>query len=363
MLFIYSRKFVFPVFCALLISLIPLLGFTQSSINEGIQLFEEGNISEAKTFFASYVKSNKKNPQANFYMGRILFAEENFDDATDWFENAAKYDNINSTYYMWLGHTYGRRTQRANRLKQPFLAKDSKSNYEKAIELDPNNIEARESAMEFYLQAPGFLGGGRDKAEAQADAISTLNEVAGFRAWGRIYTYFDELEPSFNNYLTAIELYPEEMEFYFMLFNYHFAAQDFESASEIAKKQLTYNDTTAVIYLNLGNALQRMDEFDEAITAYNTALELDPTLYNVWYQFGRLSAVSGTNTDLGEEYLIKFIGLGDNIDSVTLAWAYFRLGTIYENKNALEAAKDQYELALKKDKNHEEANLALARLN
>ena len=363
MLSIRSGKLFFPIFSTLLLSLITLSGFAQSSINEGIQLFNDGNFSEAKTFFSNYIKSNKKNPEANFYLGRIYFSESEYEKATDYIEKAAKYDDTNSKYYMWLGHAFGRRTQQASKIRQPFLAKDSKNNYEKAIELDPNNIEARESAMEFYLQAPRFLGGGRDKAEEQANMISTIDEVAGFRAWGRVFTYFDEDDQAYNNYSTAIEIHPEEMEFYFMLFNYHFAEQDFESATEIAKKQLNYNDTTAVIYLNLGNALQRINKFDEAIIAYNNALNLEPEFYNVWYQFGRLAAVSGEYTDLGEEYLIKFLSLDNTIDKTTLAWGHFRLGTIYENKKALEAAKDQYKSALKVDENHAEAKAALSRLN
>ena len=49
----------------------------------------------------------------------------------------------------------------------------------KAIELDPKNIRARNSAMEFCRQAPGFLGGGMDKAYEQATEIKKLDPVRG----------------------------------------------------------------------------------------------------------------------------------------------------------------------------------------
>lgn len=102
----------------------------------------------------------------------------------NWFEEAADLDEDNSFYRMWMGHSYGRQAQNASVLRQAGLARNSRKNYEKAIALDPNNVEARESAMEFYLQAPGFLGGGRDKAELQAAEIEKLDTEAGIKAWG-----------------------------------------------------------------------------------------------------------------------------------------------------------------------------------
>lgn len=356
-----AKKFFLPTF--LLTILFSFSTFAQSTINEGVKLFEQGELSQAKSFFTNYLKSDKKNTEANFYLGRIYFDEEDYGEAIDWFKKAAKYDKSNSKYYMWLGHSYGRSAQNAGKIKQAFYAKDSRKNYEKAIELDPNNVEARESAMEFYLQAPGFMGGGRDKAEEQAKLISNIDDVAGFTAWGRVYEYYDKSNSLLENYTTANERYPEEMSFYYGLFSYYFNQENFEAAVDITKKQLVYNDTTAVIYYNLGNAYQWSDRYDEAIAAYQTALETDPEFNTPLYQIGRLAAVSKMYMAEGEESLIKFISKQDEYNSNTLAWAYYRLGTIYENKESIEAAKDQYEQALKANKDHAESKEALERLN
>lgn len=355
-----SRRFLLP-FLAFSF-LLSFSSFAQSNIDEGVQLFDSGKLKEAKSFFSSYLKSNKKDAEANFYLGRIYFDEDEYGKATDWIEKAAKYDSNNSKYHMWLGHSYGRRAQSASKIRQPFLATDSRKNYEKAIEINPSNVEARESAIEFYLQAPGFMGGGRDKAEAQADAIMSLDEEAGYMAWGRVYSYYDEDENTFNNYTEAIEVFPTGMGPYYRLFSYHFGKEQYAEAAEISRKQITYNDTTSTIYYNLGNALQWSDQFDEAFDAYQKSLEVNPEFYNTWYQIGRMAAVSNTHVSEGEEYLIRLISLSDQINSNTLAWAHFRLGTIYENKSSLEAAKEQYQMTLKIDKKHEEAKSALKSL-
>ncbi len=359
---LYYKNHFFPlgIFIGLIFS---SLVFAQASINEGITLFEEGNTSEAKTFFEDFIKTSKRHPEAYFYMGRIYFDEDEFGDAIDWFEKAADYDSGNSKYHMWLGHSYGRSAQNAGKLKQAFYARDSRKNYEKSVDLDPQNIEARESVMEFYLQAPGFMGGGRDKAENQATAIMDLDKEAGYMAWGRIYSYYEEDNKMLENYTEALKEYPNAMGPYYELFSYYFNQEEFEIAAETARKQLIVNDTTAVIYYNLGNALQWGEEWSESINAYKKALEIDPEFYNTWYQIGRLAAVSGEYESEGEKYLIKLISLEEPVNDNTLAWSHFRLGTIYESKQNPEAAIEQYKAALKKDKNHEQAKEALKRLD
>jgi Flp pilus assembly protein TadD len=44
---------------------------------------------------------------------------------------------------------------------------------ERAVALDPHNREARNDLFDFYLNAPGFLGGGLEKAAASAQTIAT----------------------------------------------------------------------------------------------------------------------------------------------------------------------------------------------
>ncbi len=351
----------FSLFLFLIALAIP--AHSQNGIQPGVDLFEDGQIQEAKSFFENYLKSNKRDSEANFYLGRVLFDMEEFGDATKSFEQAVKYQKGNSKYHMWLGHSFGRRAQNAPKLKLPGLARNSKKNYEKAIEYDPSNVEARESAMEYYLQAPKFVGGGRDKAEAQAKAIFETDKEAGYIAWGRVYSYYDEGDKVIQNYNEAIESYPELMRPYYSLFNFHFNNQEYGKAIDVAKKQLSVNDTTAAIYNNLGNAFQRDGQYEESYESYQKTLEIDPEYYNTYYQIGRLAAISGTYLEEGEDYLNRFLNIDEDLSDNTLAWTYFRLGTIAEKKNDIAEAKAHYESALAKNKDHSEAKEALAKLN
>jgi tetratricopeptide (TPR) repeat protein len=44
--------------------------------------------------------------------------------------------------------------------------------FEKAVALDPKNREAKNDLFDFYLNAPGIMGGGIEKAEAVAKSIA-----------------------------------------------------------------------------------------------------------------------------------------------------------------------------------------------
>jgi cytochrome c-type biogenesis protein CcmH/NrfG len=87
-----------------------------------------------------------------------------------------------SMVHLWLGRALGRKIQKVGRLKAMRMVGDVRRAFERAVALDPNNLEARSDVPEFYLGAPRSFGGGIDKAEAQADAIAKLNPAMGQHA-------------------------------------------------------------------------------------------------------------------------------------------------------------------------------------
>ena len=51
-------------------------------------------------------------------------------------------------------------------LTAPGFATKARQFFERAAQLNPNNLDAQSDLFEYYLEAPGFLGGGFDKASA-----------------------------------------------------------------------------------------------------------------------------------------------------------------------------------------------------
>ena len=70
----------------------------------------------------------------------------------------------------WLGRAYGRRAETSNPFTAPGYASKARQMFEKSVALDPSNKEATGDLLDFYLEAPGFMGGGYEKAEALVKA-------------------------------------------------------------------------------------------------------------------------------------------------------------------------------------------------
>jgi tetratricopeptide (TPR) repeat protein len=90
-------------------------------------------------------------------------------------EKATELDPDNALYHLWLGRIYGEKADHAGFLHAVGLAKKVRAEFERAVAFDPNSCEVRTDLAEFYLEAPGIIGGGQDKALAQADKIESLN--------------------------------------------------------------------------------------------------------------------------------------------------------------------------------------------
>lgn len=93
----------------------------------------------------------------------------------------AQSPNDSNVHYL-LGVAYGDLAEKANVFRQPSLARHSRDEFERAVQLDPDNLDARYALVEYYTLAPGFLGGNNQKALAEAAEIRARNAAFGNRA-------------------------------------------------------------------------------------------------------------------------------------------------------------------------------------
>lgn len=114
------------------------------------------------------------------------FARGDADAAVTGYEKAAALAPADSNLQLRLGDAYGLAAQKAGMFSKLGFAKKARGAYEKAVQLDPRNLDARQSLLSFYQMAPSVMGGGLDKAREQAAAIRTLDAVRGHVAFGMI---------------------------------------------------------------------------------------------------------------------------------------------------------------------------------
>lgn len=187
------------------------------ALTRGVQRFERQQYREAKEVFKQIVAANATDAAGLYYLGRTYFALCDYDQAITHLQRAADLERSRSDYHFWLGRAYGEKARRSSVIKQAGLAKKVKGAFEEAVALDPNNAEARTALGNFYAQAPGFMGGGIDKATEQARALTALDPLKGELLRARILeeqkkagdaeATYRKLEDHYGNSAGASDLY------------------------------------------------------------------------------------------------------------------------------------------------------------
>jgi tetratricopeptide (TPR) repeat protein len=141
-----------------------------------IDLLAAGRADDAIQALEQQVKQSPTDAESYNLLCRAYFMIEEWDRGIAACERARSLDPRKSLYHLWLGRIYGEKASRAGiSFSSLGLAKKVRTSFERAVELDPKSWEARTDLAEFYFEAPGIVGGGKDKARQQADALLRLN--------------------------------------------------------------------------------------------------------------------------------------------------------------------------------------------
>jgi len=143
--------------------------------------------------------------------GKTCFMQADFKCATEALEKAAAADPGSSTIQMWLGRAWGRRAELASPLSAFGYAKKARVAFENAVRLDPRNAEAASDLFEFYIDAPGMVGGGAEKARALIPAIAAADPSQALFAQTRIDEASHQYDSAEARLRRAIELAPREL--------------------------------------------------------------------------------------------------------------------------------------------------------
>ncbi len=149
-------------------------------------LLATGRVDEAIQTLQQKIEHSPTDAESYNLLCRAYFMLEDWDHAVAACERARNLDPQNGLYQLWLGRAYGEKADRVGFLSAAGMAKKVRVAFERAVELDPQNWEARTDLAEFYLEAPGIVGGGKDKARQQADALMPLNPAMAHWVQARI---------------------------------------------------------------------------------------------------------------------------------------------------------------------------------
>jgi tetratricopeptide (TPR) repeat protein len=264
-----------------------------------------------------------------FRQAQELMRRQQFAAAVPLLEKCVAAEQGNSKFHQWLGRAIGLEAAQNGITKSLLSIRKVKAELEKAIELDPNNLEARQDLAIMYRAVPGFLGGSNAKAAEQVAFIRRNDPALAAQIDGDFLASDKKYEAALAAYNESARVNPRPM-----------------------------------IQVRVSLVHQQKKEWEKAFAALERALAMDANHPLALYQIGRTAALSGQQLDRGEKCLRTYMAMPvrEELENPSLAAAHFRLGTILERKGDAARARAEYETALKIDPKQKLAREALTKL-
>jgi tetratricopeptide (TPR) repeat protein len=261
--------------------------------------------------------------------GRAALARNDPETAAGLLEKAVAQNPNSAEAHYLLGSAYGTLAQRASIFKQPGLAKKTRQEFERAVQLNPNDLSARFGLLEYYMIAPGFMGGDQQKAIEQANEIKRRDSSDGHRAFAFIYSRQKKPELARKEYLDGVREEP--------------------------------NSPKAHYWLGISH-LTNDKNYKAATDEFETSVKLDPAYMSGWFQIGHMAALSGANLQRGEEALRKYLAYTPKVNEPGLHRAHYWLGAIYERQGKKAEARQSYATSLRLNTSQRDVSEAMKRV-
>lgn len=245
-------------------------------------LLRDHQVNAAEAAANALVAAHPGDGEARAVLAGVFAAKGDAGAAVRAAEKSVALAPANSEIHRQLGDTYGFAAMKAGMLGKVGFAKKSRAAFEKAVELDPGNLAARHSLMGFYQMAPGVMGGGMDKAYAQAAAIKQLDAVRGRLAFATLYGAEKKYSLAFAEFDAALLAAPDS---YPALFQFGrltaITGERIDQGMAALSKCLTLTPSPGVpghdaAHWRLGNLREKKGDKPAARAAYQAALAINP---------------------------------------------------------------------------------------
>jgi Ca-activated chloride channel homolog len=108
----------------------------RSLVNEGVDLYKEGNFADSEINFKKSLEKSPENFEANFNLGDAYYKQEKYDEAMESYQSAlalSKNDNDKAKVY----HNIGNSLLKSDKIKESIEA------YKNSLKLNPNDAETK----------------------------------------------------------------------------------------------------------------------------------------------------------------------------------------------------------------------------
>jgi tetratricopeptide (TPR) repeat protein len=261
---------------------VPALAVEPAARDQVNALIQRRQFAEAQSLLDQAVAATPGDAEAWSLLGRLAQQQGNAERAVEALEKATTLAPADSNLQRLLGDAYGFSAQKAGLFSKMGFAKKCKAAYDKAVELDPTNLDARWSVMEFCRQAPAMVGGGMDQAYAQAEEIRKLDANRGRIALATLYVAEKKMVEAFGLFDEALRASPDDYAALYQLGRLAaMTGQRLDEGLANLRKCLTLSVPAgqpgpAPVNWRIGNLLEKKGDKPAARAAYEAALAADP---------------------------------------------------------------------------------------
>lgn len=272
-----------------------------------------GQADEALRLLNAALQENASDAEALNLRCQVLFAEQRWDDAISACERSVQIDPATSSYHMWLGRAYGEKADRVKFVTAYKMAKRIHEEFETAARLDPHNGEALSDLGEYYVEAPGFLGGGANKAEALAAQMDAFAPVRAHELRARIAEHKKD-----------------------------YAEAEKEFRAKISASAHSSNQTFAQSWMDLGSFYRRRARWDEMLAALQSGAAAATDHGSALADGASTLIRARREPDLAVEWMQQYLD-GNALSEEAPAFAvHAQLGDWYKRQGDLKHAEDEY---------------------
>lgn len=253
-----------------------------AAVTSATELFRNRQWAEAQQAFEALAQADPADPAVHTHLGRLALQRNDHVAAVTHLEKAAALQPTSSPVQQWLGDAYGLSALKAGLFSKMTWAGKCRVAYEKAVQLDPKNLKARTSLLNYYLQAPALVGGGTDKALAQAEAVMAINPAQGRLLRAQVHIADKHYDLAFAAFEEALQEKPDDYAALFQLGRLAATSgQRLDAGRDALRRCLTLPPASGqpgipTVQWRLGNILEKQGDLAGARAAYEASLKADP---------------------------------------------------------------------------------------
>jgi tetratricopeptide (TPR) repeat protein len=251
-------------------------------LESAVALFQDKKYPEAQDAFRNISEQDPLNAAAHFYLGVLASKRGENEDAIQHLEKATQLAPNNSEYHTELGGAYGDAAKNAGLLASLTWARKCVASLLRAVELDPDNLTARNGLITFYREAPPIAGGGVEKAYIQAHEIRKRDLAMGSAILGQLYIADRKYAEAFEVYEDVLSQRPDDYQSLYLIGRTAAeTGQNLERGEWALRRCLELppgpgEQGRAAVQWRLGQLAEKRGDVSAARAAYQAALQSHP---------------------------------------------------------------------------------------